>query len=114
MLSHDKVWAAIDALAARNALSASGLAKRAGLDSTAFNKSKRQSADGRPRWPSTESLAKILDATGASIDDLLGLLKANGDARPAPATAATLTKAAACRSRGCTTVSARRRARSPR
>jgi phage repressor protein C with HTH and peptisase S24 domain len=86
MLSHDKVWAAIDALAARNALSASGLAKRAGLDSTAFNKSKRQSADGRPRWPSTESLAKVMDATGASIDDLLGLFKADGEARPAPST----------------------------
>ncbi len=47
MLSHERVWAAIDALAARYSLSASGLAKRAGLDSTAFNKSKRLSA-GRP------------------------------------------------------------------
>ena len=54
MLSHERVWAAIDALAARYSLSASGLAKRAGLDFTAFNKSKRQSVDGRPRWPSTE------------------------------------------------------------
>ena len=27
-----------------------------------------------------------MEATGASIDDLLGLFKANGDARPAPAT----------------------------
>ena len=35
MLSHERVWAAIDALAARHSLSASGLAKRAGLDSTA-------------------------------------------------------------------------------
>ena len=33
MLSHDQVWTAIDALAARHSLSASGLAKRAGLDS---------------------------------------------------------------------------------
>ena len=32
MLSHERVWAAIDALAARNSLSASGLAKRAGLE----------------------------------------------------------------------------------
>lgn len=74
MLSHDRIWAAIDALAARNALSASGLARKAGLDSTAFNKSKRTSADGRPRWPSTESLAKIIDATGASLDEFLALL----------------------------------------
>ena len=77
MLSHDRVWAAIDALAERYALSASGLAKRAGLDSTAFNKSKRQSVDGRPRWPSTESLAKVIEATGSSLDEFLALVKAD-------------------------------------
>lgn len=75
MLSHEKVWAAIDALAARHSLSASGLARRAGLDSTAFNKSKRLSADGRPRWPSTELLAKIMEATGASLTELLSLIE---------------------------------------
>lgn len=75
MLSHERVWAAIDALAERYSMSASGLAKRAGLDSTAFNKSKRLSSDGRPRWPSTESLAKIIEATGASLDEFLGLVE---------------------------------------
>ena len=81
MLSHERVWAAIDALAARNSLSASGLAKRAGLDSTAFNKSKRASSDGRPRWPSTESLAKIIEATGSSVDEFMRLL---GETAAAP------------------------------
>lgn len=80
MLSHDRVWAAIDALAARNDLSASALAKQAGLDSTAFNKSKRTSADGRPRWPSTESLAKIMAATKSSVEDFMVLLRAESDA----------------------------------
>ena len=75
MLSHQQVWAAIDALAARHSLSPSGLARRAGLDSTAFNKSKRLSADGRPRWPSTESLAKIMQATGASLVELVALIE---------------------------------------
>lgn len=75
MLSHERVWAAIDALAERYSMSASGLAKRAGLDSTAFNKSKRLSSDGRPRWPSTESVAKIIEATGASLDEFLGLVE---------------------------------------
>jgi phage repressor protein C with HTH and peptisase S24 domain len=87
MLSHERVWAAIDALAARYSLSASGLAKRAGLDSTAFNRSKRLSADGRPRWPSTESLAKIMEATGASLDEFFALVQggqaANQNRRPA-------------------------------
>ena len=75
MLSHDRVWAAIDALAERHSLSASGLARRAGLDSTAFNKSKRLSADGRPRWPSTESLAKIIEATQSSLEELFELIE---------------------------------------
>lgn len=86
MLSHDRVWAAIDALAERHSLSVSGLARRAGLDSTAFNKSKRLSADGRPRWPSTESLAKIIEATGSSLDEFISLIdgrKALADALPA-------------------------------
>ncbi|WP_417685133.1 S24 family peptidase [Roseibium sp.] len=67
MLSHAQVWAAIDGLAQRNGLSPSGLAKRAGLDPTTFNPSKRFASDGRPRWPSTESLAKILEATGEAL-----------------------------------------------
>lgn len=70
MLSHDRIWDMIDALAARHGLSPSGLARRAGLDPTVFNRSKRIGGDGRPRWPSTESLAKILDATGTSLGDL--------------------------------------------
>jgi len=49
MLTHSKVWNAIDALARRYGLSASGLAKRAGLDATAFNRSKRVTGEGRPR-----------------------------------------------------------------
>ncbi len=91
MLSHDRVWAAIDALAERYSLSASGLAKRAGLDSTAFNKSKRQSADGRPRWPSTESVAKIIEATHSSLDEFISLVegKSPGD-RPLPVQAPTV------------------------
>jgi phage repressor protein C with HTH and peptisase S24 domain len=75
MLSHKRIWAAIDALAERHDLSPSGLAKRAGLDSTTFNKSKRFAADGRPRWPSTESLAKIMEATGSSLDEFMTLVR---------------------------------------
>jgi phage repressor protein C with HTH and peptisase S24 domain len=74
MFTHHDIWSAIDALAARYGMSASGLARRAGLDATTFNKSKRVAADGRQRWPNTESLAKVLDATGASLEDFLGLV----------------------------------------
>jgi phage repressor protein C with HTH and peptisase S24 domain len=67
-MKHDDIWRALDTLAAEYGLSASGLAKRAGLDATTFNPSKRRMPDGRARWPSTESLAKVLDATGASLE----------------------------------------------
>jgi phage repressor protein C with HTH and peptisase S24 domain len=71
MLSHSAIWDAIDSLAARHGFTASGLAKLAGLDATAFNRSKRISRDGRERWPSTESIAKLLEATGESFDAFL-------------------------------------------
>src|SRR5690349_2469422 len=67
-MKHEDIWRALDTLAAESGLSASGLAKRSGLDPTTFNPSKRTMPDGRPRWPSTESLAKVLDATGASLE----------------------------------------------
>ncbi len=73
MLSHARIWSAIDRLAERKRLSTSGLARVAGLDPTTFNKSKRVAVDGRPRWPSTESIAKILEATGTDIASFLGL-----------------------------------------
>jgi len=73
-MKHEDIWRALDTLAAENGLSASGLAKRAGLDATTFNPSKRCMPDGRPRWPSTESLAKVLDATGASLEAFSSLV----------------------------------------
>lgn len=88
MFDHAAVWKALDALAAKNNLSVSGLARRAGLDPTSFNKSKRVSADGRQRWPSTESLAKVLDATGATFDDFAelvsGVSTGKGNSRNVP------------------------------
>jgi phage repressor protein C with HTH and peptisase S24 domain len=67
MLRHADVWRAIDRLAAEHGLSPSGLARRAGLDPTTFNKSKRITREGRPRWPSTESISKILAATDSTL-----------------------------------------------
>jgi phage repressor protein C with HTH and peptisase S24 domain len=74
MLTHAQIWTALDRLAARAGLSPSGLAKRAGLDPTTFNKSKRITSDGRARWPSTESVAKSLAATGVSVEDFVKLI----------------------------------------
>ncbi|HTP76392.1 MAG TPA: helix-turn-helix transcriptional regulator [Rhizomicrobium sp.] len=80
MLTHSQIWGAIDALAARHGLSPSGLAKLAGLDPTTFNKSKRGGANGKLRWPSTESVSKVLRATGATLDDFVMLVGREGAA----------------------------------
>lgn len=74
MLQHSEIWHAIDLLADQRGMSPSGLAKRAGLDPTTFNKSKRVTKDGKLRWPSTESISKILQASGATIGEFISLL----------------------------------------
>jgi phage repressor protein C with HTH and peptisase S24 domain len=84
--SHENIWLAIDRLAARFGYSPSGLARQAGLDSTSFNKSKRFSADGKPRWPSTESIARVLLATGAQMSDFLALAEEGGRGLTSPHT----------------------------
>jgi len=74
MLKHGDIWSAIDALALDHGLTASALARKAGLDPTTFNKSKRITREGKPRWPSTESVAKVLEATGAPLATFVGYI----------------------------------------
>ena len=81
MYAHKDVWSAIDRLAEGAGYSPSGLAKKAGLDPTTFNKSKRVSADGKPRWPSTESIAKILAVTNMTMSDFFSLAGDEGGAQ---------------------------------
>src|SRR6478735_2510325 len=84
-LTHSQIWTALDRLATRAKLSPSGLAKRSGLDPTTFNKSKRITPDGRARWPSTESIAKALSATGVSVESFVSLIAdTTGAARAVP------------------------------
>lgn len=68
-MTHYQVWHAIELFAREHGMSCSGLAKSSGLDPTTFNKSKRMTVFGQPRWPSTNSIAKILNATGANPQD---------------------------------------------
>lgn len=80
MLKHGDVWKAVDRLAAAHDLSASGLARKSGLDPTTFNKSKRTTRDGKLRWPSTESVAKILAATGADLHEFVAYIESTQQA----------------------------------
>jgi hypothetical protein len=73
-MQHGDIWRGLDLLAQNHGLSPSGLAKLAGLDATAFNKSKRWQKNGRPRWPSTESIALALDAVDVGFDAFAALV----------------------------------------
>ncbi len=82
MFSHKQVWNAIDVIAERYGFSASGLAKKAGLDPTSFNPSKRIGPNGRPRWPTMESISSVLQASGAPVDEFMEILSGKKGAPP--------------------------------
>ena len=73
-MQHGDIWRGVDRLAQKHGMSPSRLAKLAGLDATAFNKSKRVSKAGRLRWPSTESLARALAAVDEEFSEFAKLV----------------------------------------
>lgn len=75
IMKYERIWNAIDKIAKQNGLSLSGLAKKSGLDPTAFNKSKRIRADGKKRWPSLESLSKVLSTCHMDFVDFCCLIE---------------------------------------
>ena len=79
-LTHAGVWQAIDRLAEKHDISTSALARLAGLDPTTFNKSKRITKEGKQRWPSTETVAKVLEATGETFAEFVVLTGSEGPA----------------------------------
>lgn len=83
MLSHAEIWGALDRLAVKQSISPSRLARDAGLDATSFNKSKRITPSGKPRWPSTESIAKVLRTVGMDFEDFACMAKNKSASGPA-------------------------------
>src|SRR3954467_5515077 len=95
MVTNEKIWSALDRLAMQHGLTCGGLARAAELDQTIFNPSKRRvKATGRARWPSSETIAKVLNVTGLSMSQFGAMVDAVGDGDGAgdgaaqPATAA--------------------------
>lgn len=76
-MNHYQIWHAIELFAQDHGMSCSALAKRSGLDPTTFNKSKRASVFGQPRWPSTETISKILNATNSTPQDFFKYIQSN-------------------------------------
>ncbi len=74
-MTHDGTWGALDKIAERLGLSVSGLAKGCGLDATAFNKSKRWTRYGKPRWPSTGTVAKVIEFAHITPEEFIQLMR---------------------------------------
>ena len=81
--NHESVWGAIDALA--DAASAEsigarqeGRPRRHRLQSV---QAPRPRPDKRPRWPSTELIAKMLAATGETLENFVGLARGKEPSR---------------------------------
>lgn len=73
MFTHEELWRAIDALAERRGLSLQALAKKCDVDFTTLTPFKRN-ANGRERWPSSETLIKILNGVGCDLQEFAALL----------------------------------------
>ena len=69
------MWCSMDYLAKKMKLSCSGLAISGGLDATTFNKSKRASKYGQPRWLSMETIFKILKSSHTSVMEYAAILQ---------------------------------------
>jgi phage repressor protein C with HTH and peptisase S24 domain len=77
-MNHSEIWTAIEKFASEHHLTCSGLARKSGLDATTFNRSKRFSRNGQERWPSTQSIAKILNYSGLPIEEFTKHIHSNG------------------------------------
>jgi phage repressor protein C with HTH and peptisase S24 domain len=72
---HAQLWHAIDRIAETRKVSVSKLAQMANLDPTSFNKSKRKMKNGKMRWPSTESILKIIQAANVTLEEFISYIK---------------------------------------
>jgi len=77
-VTHKQIWDAIDRIADSRGMTASALARRAGLDPTAFNPSKRTGPNGRARWLSMETISKVLDVVGMDLREFAEFVHGDG------------------------------------
>lgn len=77
MFTHEQIWDGIEKLAKQNCMTTSALARKAGLDPTCFNKSKRYTSTGKKRWITTESLCKVLNVTHTKLSVFAVLIESD-------------------------------------
>lgn len=71
----NSIWATIDRLSRERGWSVSHLAKLAGMDSTAFNKSKRVDTSGKTRTPNTDTLIRTAEVLGLTMAEFFSVVE---------------------------------------
>jgi hypothetical protein len=76
MISQETFWGVFDEIAKRNGIALSAMSVQTGLDKTSLLPSKRHH-NGEMRWPSTETLARVLNGMGMTERELAEILAGN-------------------------------------
>lgn len=82
-MKQDDVWRGIDLLADNVGVTPARLARMAGLDQAVFSAGRRRRDDGSLRWPSMDSLAKVLKVSGISMGDFVNYMYGDPGTRAA-------------------------------
>lgn len=80
-MKQEEVWRGIDHLADEIGVTPARLAKMAGLDQAVFSAGRRKRPEGGLRWPSMDSLAKVLDVADISLGDFVNYMYGNPDTK---------------------------------
>lgn len=65
--THAAVWAALDELIARKGMTIADVSRAAMGHRRAFKPSCRRDANGKPIWPNTQSVSRVLSALNVSF-----------------------------------------------
>ncbi|MDF1748397.1 MAG: S24 family peptidase [Alphaproteobacteria bacterium] len=80
-MKQEDIWLGIDHLADQVGVSPARLARMAGLDQAVFSAGRRRKPDGELRWPSMESLAKVLQVSNVSLGDFVNYMHGDPSTR---------------------------------
>jgi phage repressor protein C with HTH and peptisase S24 domain len=82
-MKQEDVWRGIDLLADEVGVTPARLARMAGLDQAVFSAGRRRRADGSLRWPSMDSIAKVLKVAEISMGDFVNYMHGDPGTRAA-------------------------------
>lgn len=81
MVKQETFWESLEKIAEREGIALSTLARQAGLDKTSMLPSKRYNLNGAMKWPSTETIGRVLNSLNISVQEYGAILAGTADAK---------------------------------